>query len=418
MARSRRAGVLSHSVCNASLLSSLRCFHSSTRYVTDHARVVDDLAASFADAYPSASTTSASVPASSPSSSMPQYTYKRPHGVVQRAIQTILKQSPYTHAIPTLHYVTKSHLVDKLLPPALAHTDTLGGIVGLDIEWNFGLRMGKTAVAQLATANDIFVIHLSQMKRLPDTLVAMLQDPHILKSGVAVRQDLSKLQRDFGIETCGALELSRIAWKLDPERWSGRRALISLRDLCAAYLGCDLAKGPTRTSSWTQVPLTNEQITYAASDAYVSLELAHAMLLDAYAKRPMSSEDAQKLLTEVSQAKGRRVAARPSTSVPLAHNRAWDAWVQGQNVHELAEAKGIRISTAGTYVARALAESITPVKQGSQTWHRLRTEFSHPSMHYIAVRYAYGFVKQGVFTYPELHQFLQSLRAMSPATSS
>ena len=214
MARSRRAGVLSHSVCNASLLSSLRCFHSSTRYVTDHARVVDDLAASFADAYPSASTTSASVPASSPSSSMPQYTYKRPHGVVQRAIQTILKQSPYTHAIPTLHYVTKSHLVDKLLPPALAHTDTLGGIVGLDIEWNFGLRMGKTAVAQLATANDIFVIHLSQMKRLPDTLVAMLQDPHILKSGVAVRQDLSKLQRDFGIETCGALELSRIAWKL------------------------------------------------------------------------------------------------------------------------------------------------------------------------------------------------------------
>ena len=159
MARSRHAGVLSPSVCNASLLSSLRCFHSSARYVTDHARVVDDLAASFADAYPSAST-SASVPASSTSSSMPQYTYKRPHGVVQRAIQTILKQSSYTHAIPTLHYVTKSHLVDKLLPPALAHTDTLGGIVGLDLEWNFGLRMGKTAVAQLATANDIFVICL------------------------------------------------------------------------------------------------------------------------------------------------------------------------------------------------------------------------------------------------------------------
>ena len=111
MARSRHAGVLSHSVCNASLLSSLRCFHSSTRYVSDHARVVDDLAASFADAYPSASTTSASVPASSASSSMPQYTYKRPHGVVQRAIQTILKQSPYTHAIPTMHYaVSYTHL--------------------------------------------------------------------------------------------------------------------------------------------------------------------------------------------------------------------------------------------------------------------------------------------------------------------
>ena len=417
MARSRHAGFLSQSVCNTSLLSSLRYFHSSMPYVTDHARVLDDLAASFADAYPSASA-SASVHASSTPSSMPQYTYERPQRVVQRAIQKILRQTSYTHAIPTLHYVTKSHLVDKLLPSALARTDTLGGIVGLDLEWNFGLRMGKTAVAQLATANDIFVIHLSQMKRLPDTLVAMLQDPHILKTGVAVRQDLSKLQRDFGIKTCGALELSRIAWKLDPERWNGRRALISLRDLCAAYLGCDLAKGPTRTSSWTQVPLTNEQITYAASDAYVSLELAHAMLLDAHAKRPMSSEEAQKLLTEVSQAKGRRVAARPSTSVPLAHHRAWDAWVQGQNVHEVAEAKGIRISTAGTYVARALAESITPVEQGSQTWHRLRTEFSHPSMHYIAVRYAYGFVKQGVFTYPELHQFLQSLRAMSPATSS
>lgn len=320
------------------------------------------------------------------------------------------QQPTLAYQVPRLHYITEVQEVENALPDAMANTGTLERIIGLDLEWNFGLSVGKTAVLQLATAFDIFVIQLSQMKHMPDSLASILTDPHIPKTGVAIHQDFAKLQRDFGLIPAGGLELSRLAWRYDAKRWQNRRYLISLRDLCKGYLGVDLDKGATRISSWTQTPLSNEQIEYAASDAYVSLELAHAMLLYAHWKNAITLNEVRASVQEALQTRLRKPQRSNSMSAPLAHQRAWDAWKQGTSLQELALEKHIRLTTAGAYVARAVQESPNPIEHGSETWHRLRAEYSDAAMHPITVRYAHGFARHGVFNYAELHRILNALR--------
>lgn len=369
---------------------------ASLRWATirTYSNAVDELAASIADAQ---------VPASS------TYTYRRPKYTIPQALKAF-QQPILACQVPRLHYLTEVKEVDNALPGAMANTGTLERIIGLDLEWNFGLSVGKTAVLQLATAFDIFVIQLSQMKHIPNSLASILTDPQVPKTGVAIHQDLAKLQRDFGLIPAGGLELSRFAWRYDANRWHDRRYLISLRDLCKEYLGVDLDKGATRISSWTQTPLSNEQIEYAASDAYVSLELAHAMLLYAHQKNAITLDEVHASVQEAPRTRLRKPQRSNSMSTPLAHQRAWDAWQKGTSLEKIAFEKHIRLSTAGIYIAKAVQESPSPIEHGSETWLRLRAEYSDPVMHPITVRYAHGFARHGVFNYAELHQILNAFR--------
>ena len=369
---------------------------TSLRWTTMRAysNAVDAMAASIADAH---------VPASS------TYTYRRPKYTIPKAMRAF-QQPTVAYQVPRLHYLTEIQEVDNALPDAVANTGTIERIIGLDLEWNFGLSVGKTAVLQLATAFDIYVIQLSKMRNLPNSLASILTDPHIPKTGVAIHQDLAKLHRDFGLIPAGGLELSRLAWRFDAERWQNHRFLISLRDLCKGYLAVDLDKGATRISSWTQTPLSNEQIEYAASDAYVSLELVHAILLHAYRRNAITLNEIRACMQEAPHNRLRKPQRSHSMSAPLAHQRAWEAWKQGASLQELALEKHIRLTTAGTYIAKAVQESPNPVEHGSETWHRLRAEYSAADMRPITVRYAHGFARHGVFNYAELHQILHAFR--------
>ena len=140
-----------------------------------YSNAVDAMAASIADAH---------VPASS------TYTYRRPKYTIPKAMRAF-QQPTVAYQVPRLHYLTEIQEVDNALPDAVANTGTIERIIGLDLEWNFGLSVGKTAVLQLATAFDIYVIQLSKMRNLPNSLASILSDPHIPKTGVAIHQDLS-----------------------------------------------------------------------------------------------------------------------------------------------------------------------------------------------------------------------------------
>lgn len=379
---------------------------------TKHTRAyaLDALAGSIADAV-AATAPSAPAPATAIASAPDAYTFQRPLYAVPRAMQA-LDGLKLPHTVPRLHYITKAALVDAALPRAMARPCTLSRMIGLDLEWNIAPTKGKAAVLQLATATDIFVIHLTAMKCIPDALTSVLEDASIPKVGVAIQQDLTKLRRDYGVAATGALELSRLAWHVDAARWHGRkRVLISLRDLCMAYLSKDLAKGPTRISTWTRVPLTSEQVEYAASDAYVSLELAHAMLCFAQMERGIASAELHTLIEETSHAPVRRTTPGRRTVRPtaqLAHHRTFAAWRQGASVEDVAVERSISLSTAATYIAKALQE-LPPGPDAGLTEtivHRLRVEFSDPRLRLFAAHRSRAFLKHGVFTYDELRQFL------------
>ncbi|PWN23115.1 ribonuclease H-like protein, partial [Microstroma glucosiphilum] len=151
----------------------------------------------------------------------------------------------------------------------------LGTPLGLDAEWkvNFGSGViSKTALLQICSPTLIVIIQCRRMKNLPRRLVELLQDPGTIKTGVAVVADCRRLQRDFKVTAQGILELGSLAKSVDAERWSSNNGLIGLSTLCRIYLDRRLVKGPVRTSDW-EGPLSKQQIDYAASDAFVALEI-------------------------------------------------------------------------------------------------------------------------------------------------
>ena len=365
----------------------------------------------------------------------PIYSYRRPLGTVPRCYDQLYAPDVPSEVVrkPKVTYLDSEREVDALLPGALARCGTVAKSVGFDLEWNMGQFPGRTAVMQLGMAKNIYIIHLSAMGCVPQSIREMLADPHILKVGVAVRNDGHKLRRDFKLVSNGLVELSAMAKALDPSRWKHRRLLVSLRDLCQSYLDRTLRKDAVRVSRWTNTPLSHLQQEYAASDAYVGLELFHQLVLRTYeraTRRVLEQAPADLAATpyeaamavvrhatsSVCDAPPKPKKARPnrldSSFGPekKAYQRALAAWRTKQlTFAELASRACIRIGTSARYVMRALDEELAaqraagrPCRLSDEERERLRAEFASGEVRRNA-RFHYVFLRDHhIFTHAEL----------------
>ncbi|KAI3623901.1 hypothetical protein CBS14141_003600 [Malassezia furfur] len=370
------------------------------------------------------------------------YTYRRPLGTFQRAVGKMYHPDERVRPpqIPKLLYLRRAEEVDQLLPAALQRCTTIARAIGFDLEWDIEPYAGKTSVIQVCVADTIFIIHLAAMRSLPESIVKMMADPTVLKVGVAVRNDAHKLRRDFGIVSAGLVELSMLAKSIEPDRWQHRRLLISLQDLCNAYLDRRLRKDDIRISRWSRVPLSNKQLEYAASDVFVSLELFHRLVLlmyDEAVKRVATAMTAQAsepapldavlqavyaIAGEVHSApkpKTRAKVARAKTQKTVrtselrAHQRALLAWrAKELDFPSLAARAGVKTTTTANYVLRALTEEFdarrvaghTPLMLESKERARLRAEFDLATVRRV-LRQHMGFLRaHGVFSHAELQQ--------------
>ncbi|KAJ4301236.1 hypothetical protein N0V90_003327 [Kalmusia sp. IMI 367209] len=169
-------------------------------------------------------------------------------------------------------------------------------VVGFDIEWKpFGSVDSikeNASLIQIASENRIALFHIARFpgktskQLLPPTLKAVLESPDTLKAGVAVKGDVSRLEKYLDLKICGVFELSRLYnlvehYATDPKKVSNR--LVSLAKqvqqhlLLPLYKGEPLADesrrlGSVRESDWSR-PLDFEQIQYAAADAYAGFRL-------------------------------------------------------------------------------------------------------------------------------------------------
>ncbi|CAN0502489.1 unnamed protein product, partial [Ectocarpus sp. 12 AP-2014] len=85
----------------------------------------------------------------------------------------------------------------------------------------------------------------------------------------AVTDDGKRLQRDYGLETCGMVDLRSYA----RARWIDL-LYRSLTGMTATAPGRSLSKDPAvRFSRWSRAELTPKQIDYACLDAYASVLL-------------------------------------------------------------------------------------------------------------------------------------------------
>lgn len=150
-----------------------------------------------------------------------------------------------------------------------AHLPELGQekILGFDTETKPNFQKGQNhppALLQLAGERAVWIFQLTRLG-LPEGLSAILADPEIIKTGVAVDFDLQQLQRLGRFQPEGFAELATVA------KESGIKNH-GLRGLAAVMLGCRIAKGAQR-SNWGADTLSEKQLRYAATDAWVGREI-------------------------------------------------------------------------------------------------------------------------------------------------
>lgn len=140
-------------------------------------------------------------------------------------------------------------------------------IVGFDTETRPAFRKGEDhlpCLVQLATARAVYLLPLRQLD-FSRAVAAILDDPCIVKAGVALAGDLSQLKRLFPLAPAAMVDLGRVA-KRHGNPQTG------LRNLAALFLGARIPKG-ARTTNWAAPNLTPAQIRYAATDAWAGREL-------------------------------------------------------------------------------------------------------------------------------------------------
>lgn len=161
--------------------------------------------------------------------------------------------------------------------------DTTIGPLGFDMEWNVSWRKQTQrlgAVIQLATPRKIFILQVCAMKGFPRKLKEILEDPTIVKTGVNIRGDATKLFKDYQVKAQNLVELSWLSNRADPSSGAKTaRRLVALKTLIRKYLQRDLekdAEGP-RMSNWERL-LNEEQQRYASNDVHSSIILYHHLM--------------------------------------------------------------------------------------------------------------------------------------------
>lgn len=152
----------------------------------------------------------------------------------------------------------------------------------------------KVSVLQISSASDIVVAHISafpyknevfdKTEFIPPALQGMFEDPTVIKMGVKIsgaKNDMHNCARYLDLWSDGLLELYDLD-ALVRTKADGETDDIGLNRLCEIYLGRTLSgkgAGNITTSEW-HLPqdLSDEQLDYAANDAFVAVKIFEAMM--------------------------------------------------------------------------------------------------------------------------------------------
>jgi ribonuclease D len=138
-------------------------------------------------------------------------------------------------------------------------------LLGCDTETKPAFKKGVThnvALLQLSSDNIAWLFRLNKIK-LSKEMIDILENPRILKTGVALHDDLRALQKHKSFTPAGFIDLQDMARKLGIEDFS-------LKKLAALTLNIRISKRQ-RLSNWEAPSLAEGQALYAATDAWVAL---------------------------------------------------------------------------------------------------------------------------------------------------
>ena len=145
-------------------------------------------------------------------------------------------------------------------------------VVGFDTETRPSFRPGVTFRVSLLQLSTPTVCYLFRLNKIPlaKPILQLLENKEVLKIGADVGGDLRSLRQIRHFRDTGFVDLQSIA-----PRWGiGEK---SLRKLSAIVLGQRVSKAQ-RLSNWEAATLTDKQMIYAATDAWVCIRIYEKLL--------------------------------------------------------------------------------------------------------------------------------------------
>lgn len=145
-------------------------------------------------------------------------------------------------------------------------------ILGFDTETKPAFKKGQknsVALLQLSTSDKAFLFRLNKI-RFNGQIRKLLSDNTIIKVGVAIKDDINALKRKSNFTPQSFIELQEMVKKYGIQSFS-------LQKLSAIVLGLRISKSK-RLSNWEADILNEAQMKYAATDAWVSLEVYKKLL--------------------------------------------------------------------------------------------------------------------------------------------
>lgn len=176
--------------------------------------------------------------------------------------------------LPLKAFEGKIVLIDQVakLEKAL-HEMSKHDVVGFDTETRPSFKKGqhyKVSLLQLALENKVFLIRLNHTG-ITEELTAFFENEQVVKAGVGIRDDLQALQKLQRFHPAGFEDLATISKK------SGLQ-VESVKKLTALLLGFRISKS-AQTSNWETTTLSEKQLEYAATDAWVCLQIYKKLVI-------------------------------------------------------------------------------------------------------------------------------------------
>ena len=140
-------------------------------------------------------------------------------------------------------------------------------LIGFDTETRPSFRPGVTFRVSLLQLSTPTVCYLFRLNRIPlaKPILQLLESSDVLKIGADVAGDLRSLRQIRHFRDGGFVDLQALA----PQWGIGEK---SLRKLSAIVLGQRVSKAQ-RLSNWEAAQLTEKQMRYAATDAWICPEI-------------------------------------------------------------------------------------------------------------------------------------------------
>ena len=176
-------------------------------------------------------------------------------------------------------------------------------ILGFDTETRPAFERGVSyppALLQLATRSEVFVFQFQALGGL-GPLRSILENPKIIKAGVALSDDIKQLNDCWKFTPRNFIEIGTMAKTLGLKQ-------TGLRSLAGLLLGFRISKKEQR-SNWAKANLTRSQIVYAATDAWVSRDL-YLHIIELWGDRALPAEVDP--LTPVQGQEGERAGSKSS----------------------------------------------------------------------------------------------------------